>query len=112
VSRVCRVQGLSVQGLSVQGLSVQGLSVYHCERYYLGLGAFWTGRVELLHEQQLGSIVVVVVRRPEPEPVLPGRGAKFRLQNTPKGPNKIKLGRDNLGAEFFVLHTQEGRICL
>jgi hypothetical protein len=28
VSRVCRVQGLSVQGLYVQGLSVQGLSVY------------------------------------------------------------------------------------
>jgi hypothetical protein len=27
MSRVCRVQGLSVQGLSVQGLSVQGLSV-------------------------------------------------------------------------------------
>jgi hypothetical protein len=33
VSRVCRVQGLSVQGLSVQGLSVQGLSVYHCYEF-------------------------------------------------------------------------------
>jgi hypothetical protein len=33
LSRVCRVQGLSVRGLSVQGLSVQGLSVYRATTY-------------------------------------------------------------------------------